>query len=264
MRSKPALAPDIKLTAGGSSPQFSPRVTMKFISPSILLFSLYFVNGASVAALPAGTEERSIAPRQDVNSTITVGGKQYKLVDEFSGESGAKTFKAQAVVGGGTYYAKRPTRNPPPTDFTTEVTNTQKASEVLGTNTFVSSGTDKGYFWMITAPAPGGEIYLRWAGNKTKFATKASCEADMMTARGVVVSQNEKLAINPLTHFVHGDNHPGNWFVATTGTINTAVPIDFGIVRPPPPTTNIEELVQAQYVYNANMWNLFSQGGFCH
>ncbi|KAF9449364.1 hypothetical protein P691DRAFT_759144 [Macrolepiota fuliginosa MF-IS2] len=236
---------------------------MKLISPSILLFALYFINGASVAALPVGTEEQSIASRQNVGSTITVGGRQYRLISEISGESGALTFEAQAVAGGGRFFAKRPTRNPPPADFTAEISNTQHASTVLGTGIFVSSGTDLGFSWMITAPAPGGEIWLRWERNRAAFATRAACEADMTTARTVIVNQNQRLANDPRTRFVHGDNHPGNWFVPATGTIHTAVPIDFGLVRPPPPTTNIANLIRDQYIYRADMWSFFSQNGFC-
>ncbi|KAF9449338.1 hypothetical protein P691DRAFT_759114 [Macrolepiota fuliginosa MF-IS2] len=238
---------------------------MKFISSSILFFALYLVNGASVAAFPVGADKRGIARRDGVGSTITVGGKQYTLVDDVSGDGGAETFKAQAVIGGGIFYAKRPTEETLPGDFTAEVTNTQKASQVLGTNIFVSSGTYNSEAWMITAPAPGGEITQRWEADKVKFATRAACEADMATARSVIMGQNQKLATNPLTDFVHGDNHPGNWFVPTTGTIQTAVPIDFGKVLPPPPITNIKQLVSTQYTYSDSTWQLFSHDlGICH
>ncbi|KAF9441030.1 hypothetical protein P691DRAFT_800504 [Macrolepiota fuliginosa MF-IS2] len=230
---------------------------MKFISSSILLFALFFVNGASVTALPAGTEEQSIAPRQNVGSVITVGNRNYRLIEQLTNEIGASTFRAQEdITNGGPFFAKRPTTSgTAPPAFSTEVANTQSASTVLGTNIFVSSGTSLNFFWMITSPAPGGEIQFRWISDRTRFATRTACDADMVAARTVIVSQNQRLANDARTGFVHGDNHPGNWFVPTTGNIQTAVPIDFGIVvRPPPPAANIVTLVQTQYAYNADTW----------
>ncbi|KAF5352490.1 hypothetical protein D9756_006076 [Leucocoprinus leucothites] len=198
----------------------------------------------------------TINSRTVTGQTITVGGKQYKLGEAVSGNGGEETF----MVDGGKAFAKRPKKkgNAPPA-FTTEVSNTKKASDALHSGLFVAEGTFGEYHWLITGAMPGGEIMGRWFQDKAKFATKKACEDDMADARKAIKEQQEKLAHAGVG--VHADSHPGNWFVPQTGKITTALPIDFGIVMPA--STNIDKLLTDQYKYPQDTWNALKDCDIC-
>lgn len=114
---------------------------------------------------------------------------------------------ARDISSGKVYYAKRPTTGDPPSEeFVHEINYTRDASDILETNIFAGSGSDLGYTWIVTASAPGTEIWYRWNANKGQFARREACEADMEDARRVIIEQNAKLAEQG--GFVHGFNVP--------------------------------------------------------
>ncbi|KAJ3571628.1 hypothetical protein NP233_g3628 [Leucocoprinus birnbaumii] len=157
-------------------------------------------------------------------------------------------------------YAKRPKRKgDAPSGFTTEISNTKKASDALHSGLFIAEGEFGDYHWLITGAMPGGEIMGRWFSDQTKFATKKACEDDMADAVKAIKAQQEKLASADVG--VHADSHPGNWFVPQTGKITTALPIDFGLVQPA--STNIDQLLANQYKYPQDTWNALKECGIC-
>ncbi|KAJ3563571.1 hypothetical protein NP233_g8855 [Leucocoprinus birnbaumii] len=200
--------------------------------------------------------KRSLSARTTTGQTITVGGKTYKLGETVSGNGGEETF----AVEGGHAFAKRPKRkgNPPP-GFTTEIENTKKATQALHSGLYIADGTFGEYHWLITGAMPGGEIMARWFQNQAQFATKKACEDDMAAAKRAIKTQQEKLKQAGVG--VHADSHPGNWFVPLSGTITTALPIDFGIVAPA--STDIDKLLTDQYKYPQDTWNTLKDCGIC-